>query len=618
MRPDTAEIAELVTGCRNGHSAAFGPLVQLFQNAGYAIAVSMVHDAHDAEDLLQDAFVSAYCKLGQLSDPAAFPGWFRSIVVAQCRDWLRQRGVRQRYAEDARTRGLADGGAARPHQEERLAQQHIWKQVFALAEPNRSAALLHYLSGFSQREIAAFLQVPQSTVNGRLQQARKALRRTLSPAELEDVPMSRIDVSTEVADAVYQIATEPVHERIAMDGLNNVVVYCGVNADIAVERASGDELVIEGSRISMGLSDEEAHTSARCTRIHSDRVEDFSVSGPHPGEVFAGTNLREEGPETSTRQTTEIWEAYSHGTGAGVSGLTPAGLYPHLSDRFMPFPEALRDAMRQAVRVSVVQDEAQVLTLPPDAYRPRLQKVFRPNANTPEWVHGPVGYVSLSVGVPAGKCLTILRADQVDVRDVDGAVHLVQCSMADIQGVEGNVCLVDTPATLLCRINGDLLHRWYSFGGMNWDDETLRAKRWRQYSCRVEDVSGGVDLDVARMDLELARLGGTVKVMNRYGDTRFHVAEWTQGSRCRLESVSGSVRLFLKEELIPDLPLTVLTLCGSIGFGPYRELDKGQANSTQVASFSTIPPTGKSWTDAADADLLVKTECGDVEIEQVI
>lgn len=341
-------------------------------------------------------------------------------------------------------------------------------------------------------------------------------------------------------------------------------------------------------------------------------------SGPHPGEVFSGTNRRADGPETSTAQTTDLWAAYLRAKGEGVNRLVPADLYPEIGAHFMPFPEELRHGMKNAARLSIVQDKAQALVLPRDAYRPRLQKVFRPNANDPDWVHGPVGYISLTVRVPAGRCLTVIRADQVEVREAQCSVHLLQCSTADIEDVHGNVYLVETPATQMCRIRGQVRQSFYCFGGMNWEDDALRAKRWRQYACRVEDIEGDVDLDVGRMDLELTRLNGRVQVTNRYGDTRFHARTWPAGAQCSLQSVCGSVRIFLNEELATNLALTVLTLCGSISYPAYRDKDKGEANSTQLASFSTIPPTGKTWQDALEAQLVVKTESGDVEIERMI
>src|SRR5204862_198862 len=62
----------LVQACQQGHTAAFGALVRRYQGAGYAVALSFLHDGDDARDVLQDAFVTAFCRLGQLREPAAF------------------------------------------------------------------------------------------------------------------------------------------------------------------------------------------------------------------------------------------------------------------------------------------------------------------------------------------------------------------------------------------------------------------------------------------------------------------------------------------------------------------------------------------------------------------
>jgi hypothetical protein len=85
---------------------------------------------------------------------------------------------------------------------------------------------------------------------------------------------------------------------------------------------------------------------------------------------------------------------------------------------------------------------------------------------------------------------------------------------------------------------------------------------------------------------------GSVEVTNRYGATRVYAREWPEGMRCRVESVCGARRLFLAPELVARLRRTALTLCGAIGHRPFRELDKGVANSGQWATPSTIVPRG--------------------------
>jgi RNA polymerase sigma factor (sigma-70 family) len=613
------DIAQLVGRSRRGDSEAFGVLVRKFQNAGYAIALGFVRNPDDAEDVLQDAFITAYCRLGQLREPAAFPGWFRSVVVTQCRGFLRQRNSRQRCVAEVATDVMRESGSESNPQDARIVQRRVWEQVFGLPEPHRSAALLFYLSDFSQREIAAFLQVPLSTVNGRLQQARLHLRQTLNPVELEDIEMSKIDVSAEVEDAVYQIATEPVREVVDLQGRDNVVLFCGVNADIEVRSAEGPEMVVEGSRVSMGLSPEEARDRAGCLQIRVDEVEDFEEVGPHPGELFTGTNRsRDEVPKASTCTTADFWSWYRRGKGNGVNSLRPSDLFPDLGDCFFPFPEELKGVLQRVVRVGVVQDEAQDLVLPSDAYRPKLHKVFRPNASDVGWMHGPVGYVSLSVMLPPGKNLTVIRADEVVVRDVSSSVYLVECKSSDIQQVRGDVYLLDTPAEKVSQIEGRLYQRFYSFGGMNWQNGEFLGRRWREFASRIEDIAGGVDLDVGRINLELARLKGDVNIVNRYGETRYHVREWSGETKSRIESACGSVHLFLHEDVIADLRLTIATMCGSIGHEGYRDLNKSDSNSTQLAVLTTLLAQGGSWNEMEDADVLVKTESGDVRIEKIL
>ena len=63
---------------------AFGELVIRFQDMAFACAFAVLGDAYLAQDTAQEAFVLAWQKLGQLREPAAFPGWFKRIVLTQC------------------------------------------------------------------------------------------------------------------------------------------------------------------------------------------------------------------------------------------------------------------------------------------------------------------------------------------------------------------------------------------------------------------------------------------------------------------------------------------------------------------------------------------------------
>jgi len=75
------ELPSLVRAAQDGDKEAFGQVVMRFQDMAYASAYATVGDACLAPDIAQKAFLDAYLNLSKLRDPAAFPGWFRRIVI---------------------------------------------------------------------------------------------------------------------------------------------------------------------------------------------------------------------------------------------------------------------------------------------------------------------------------------------------------------------------------------------------------------------------------------------------------------------------------------------------------------------------------------------------------
>jgi len=75
------QLQMLVRAAQQGDKEAFNQVVLRFQDMAYATAYAMVRDAALAQDVAQEAFIDAYLSLSNLREPAAFPGWFRRIVV---------------------------------------------------------------------------------------------------------------------------------------------------------------------------------------------------------------------------------------------------------------------------------------------------------------------------------------------------------------------------------------------------------------------------------------------------------------------------------------------------------------------------------------------------------
>jgi len=154
---------------------AYGRLVERFRDMACGYAYSMLGDFHLAEDAAQEAFITAFGKLGQLQQPEAFPGWFRRIVWSAC-----GRLTRRRPAATAGLDAAADITAAGATPAEIVERKEmadtVLKAIRQLPDREREVTALFYIDGYSQADIADFLEVPVGTVKSRLGASRDRLK----------------------------------------------------------------------------------------------------------------------------------------------------------------------------------------------------------------------------------------------------------------------------------------------------------------------------------------------------------------------------------------------------------------------------------------------------------
>jgi RNA polymerase sigma factor (sigma-70 family) len=166
---DDEGIESLVKRARAGDLDAFGQIVRRFQDMAHGYAFSYLGDFHRAEDVAQEAFIDVYLKLPKLREPTAFPGWFRRIVRTHC-----HRAARGKRIEAASLDTVLEVAAA---VEQKVARdEEVLAAIRALPEHQRVATTLFYINGYSQKEIAAFLEAPVTTVQKRLHDSRKKLK----------------------------------------------------------------------------------------------------------------------------------------------------------------------------------------------------------------------------------------------------------------------------------------------------------------------------------------------------------------------------------------------------------------------------------------------------------
>jgi RNA polymerase sigma factor (sigma-70 family) len=178
MQDYEALVRQAQDGEPEAREEAFAKLIDEFQSSAQAWAYNALGDSHLAQDVAQEAFLTAYQKIDQLRDPAAFPGWLKRIVLTHAHRQTRRKSPSLLPLEDEAGEHNNDPAL---HAETREMEEQLNQAVRALPEHEREVTELFYITGYSQQEIAKRLALPLTTVKKRLQYAREHLRETMPP-----------------------------------------------------------------------------------------------------------------------------------------------------------------------------------------------------------------------------------------------------------------------------------------------------------------------------------------------------------------------------------------------------------------------------------------------------
>ncbi len=170
--------------------AAFCELVRMFQDMAYAFAYAVLGDFYLAEDAAQEAFVTAWQKLGQLQRPEAFAGWFRCIVLTECNRLTRGKRL-PTVPLNVEIQISSDDVDPQTTLERDELTRSVFRAIRNLPDKERMVVTLCYVNEYSQREVGAFLDLPLTTIAKRLYSARVRLRGMLMDGFKKDLAAHR-------------------------------------------------------------------------------------------------------------------------------------------------------------------------------------------------------------------------------------------------------------------------------------------------------------------------------------------------------------------------------------------------------------------------------------------
>jgi len=171
----------LLDAARQGDRTAFAQIVRGQFRVAFSTALSIVQNPTDAEDVVQDAFVRCWQRLGQCENSAAFGGWFRTIVRSVAHNHLERERVRATESIDS-VRTAAAGSPAVDLERAEL-RTRLSDAMRGLTDVQREVLLLFDLEGFRHAEIAELIGVSEGMSRRHLLNARQRMRTALGEPE---------------------------------------------------------------------------------------------------------------------------------------------------------------------------------------------------------------------------------------------------------------------------------------------------------------------------------------------------------------------------------------------------------------------------------------------------
>jgi RNA polymerase sigma-70 factor (ECF subfamily) len=164
----------LVERCLEQHWDAAGSLVDRYQQRLFNVALRMLHNVQDAEDVTQTVFFNAFRELRTYDPKYKFFSWIYRMAVNESLNVLKRRKptVTLEDEADILAPGVAPDRAAE-------AEDRVGRALMGLKPDDRAVVVLRHFVSFSYQEIAEVLEIPVQTVKSRLFTARERLRLAL-------------------------------------------------------------------------------------------------------------------------------------------------------------------------------------------------------------------------------------------------------------------------------------------------------------------------------------------------------------------------------------------------------------------------------------------------------
>lgn len=166
---------DLINDCIKGNRKAQQELYQQYAKAMYNTCYRIMNNAEEAEDILQEAFVSAFRNLASFKYESTFGAWLKRIVVNHAINSLRKRKL-QLISMSETNIDYEDHKYTEDRGNQTLSVAKIKKAMKELPEGYRVVFSLYLIEGYDHKEISKILGITESTSKSQLNRAKSKLR----------------------------------------------------------------------------------------------------------------------------------------------------------------------------------------------------------------------------------------------------------------------------------------------------------------------------------------------------------------------------------------------------------------------------------------------------------
>ncbi|MDU8884604.1 RNA polymerase sigma factor [Yeosuana sp. MJ-SS3] len=167
-------LEQLIVKCKKNDTKAQGELYKLYKSKLFTLCLKYSRSHAEAQDNLQDAFVTIFKKISQFKNKGSFEGWIKRITINTALQCYRTKGVFSIVNED-----ILDETDWEVEDTDEISMDYLLQIIQELPDRYRLVFNLYVLDDYSHKEIANMLEISQGTSKSNLARAREILKKKI-------------------------------------------------------------------------------------------------------------------------------------------------------------------------------------------------------------------------------------------------------------------------------------------------------------------------------------------------------------------------------------------------------------------------------------------------------